>query len=187
MANTLNGKNVLILSTNYGTETSELIEPLNYFKDHGAQVTVAAQTSEPIATLAGDKKLSTEVDPDTTISAVDASGYDAVVVPGGTLNADSLRIDSDAQGIVQSFAKDGKIVAMICHAPWLLVNSGLAKGKTLTSYHTLSQDITNAGGNWVDQEVKVCPANGYRLITSRSPADLDAFNSAIEETLTSKA
>lgn len=184
MTDTLNGKKILILSTNYGTETSELTVPLTFLKEHGAQVTVAATTTDPIETLDGDKTPSTVVQPDTTLAQAEADGYDAVVVPGGTLNADSLRVDADAQSLVQSFAKDGKVVAMICHAPWLLVDAGLAEGKTLTSYHTIGSDLRNAGATWVDQEVKVCPGNGYRLITSRQPGDLDAFTAAIEETLT---
>mgnify|MGYP003366637483 CR=1 FL=1 len=187
MTDTLNDKKILILSTNYGTETSELTSPLRYLKEHGAQVTVAAPSTDPIATLEGDKDPGEKVTPDATLSDVRVADYDAVVVPGGTINADTLRTDSDAQALVKSFADDGKVVAMICHAPWLLVDSGLAKGKTLTSYHSISADLRNAGATWVDQEVKVCPANGYRLITSRQPGDLDAFNRTIEETLAAQA
>lgn len=184
---TLDGKKILILSTNYGTESAELTKPLAYLKEQGADVTVAAPQTDTIQTLEGDKTPGATVDPDISLADVNPADYDAVVVPGGTINADSLRVDPDAQRIVQAFANNGKVVAAICHAPWLLINSGVAGGKTTTSYPTLSLDLTNAGATWVNQEVKVCPANGWTLITSRNPGDIPAFNQAITEQLTGAA
>ena len=184
MATTLEGKKVLILSTNYGTETSELLNPLEYLREHGAQVTVAAPQISPIQTLEGDKEPGATLGPDITLADANPADYEAVVVPGGTLNADALRVDADAQRIVQGFANNGKVVASICHGPWLLINAGIAGGKTLTSYPTISTDLVNAGATWVNQEVKLCRANGYRLIIFRSPQDLAAFDRAIADELT---
>lgn len=175
----LTGRNILIISTNYGTESDEIGKPLEYLKEQGADVTVAAPQKSPIQTLKGDKEPGPTVDPDLTLADAQAEGYDAVVIPGGTINADGLRVDADAQRIVAGVAAAGKVVAAICHGPWLLINSGVARGKTLTSYPTLQADLTNAGATWVDEEAKVCPANGFRLITSRTPNDLPAFNREI--------
>jgi protease I len=102
------------------------------------------------------------------------------VIPGGTVNADTLRQDADAQRIVNEFVKAGKTVAAICHGPWLLIDAGVVEGKTLTSYPSVRTDLMNAdAADWVDTEVKQCPANGWTLITSRNPDDLPAFNKAI--------
>lgn len=175
----LTGRKILIISTNYGTETDEIGKPLEYLKEQGADVTVAAPEVSPIQTLKGDKEPGPTVDPDLSLASASADDYDAVVIPGGTINADGLRVDTDAQRIVAGVAGAGKVVAAICHGPWLLINSGVARGKTLTSYPTLQADLTNAGATWVDEEAKVCPANGYTLITSRTPDDLAAFNRQI--------
>ena len=106
------------------------------------------------------------------------------MIPGGTLNADQLRADETVQQVTRAFAADAKPVAAICHAPWLLVDAGLAAGRDLTSVPTIRNDLVNAGAHWSDQEVVVDDAGGYRLITSRTPDDLDAFNAAIIDALT---
>lgn len=105
------------------------------------------------------------------------------MIPGGTLNADALRTDSDALRIAKDAAAAGIPIAAICHGPWLLVNADLIVGKTLTSYPALAVDITNAGGSWADEEVCVDTTNGFSLITSRTPADLQAFNHAVLKAL----
>lgn len=110
-----------------------------------------------------------------------------LLVPGGTVNADTLRQDSEARRLVREFSDAGKTVAAICHGPWLLIDAGVARGKTLTSYSSVRIDLTNAGADWVDTRVKVCPANGWTLITSRNPGDLQAFNEAIGEALQAAA
>ena len=102
------------------------------------------------------------------------------MIPGGTVNADTLRLDEDAQRLAKEFADSGKVIAAICHGPWLLINAGVIAGKTLTSYPSVRLDLENAGAaGWVDVEVKQCQANGWTLITSRNPNDIPSFNEAI--------
>ncbi|MEU2119945.1 type 1 glutamine amidotransferase domain-containing protein [Streptomyces sp. NPDC016459] len=179
----LDGKNVLVLTTNYGTEQDELEKPIAVLREAGARVTVAAQKDEPVQTLVSDRRPGSAVQADTTLTQATADGFDAVVVPGGTLNADQLRTDDDARRLVSAFAEAGKPVAAICHGPWLLVDSGLARDRKLTSYPSLRPDLENAGGEWVDQEVVVDTSGAHPLITSRTPDDLDAFSAAIVDAL----
>ncbi|MFD3333803.1 type 1 glutamine amidotransferase domain-containing protein [Streptomyces sp. NPDC058700] len=179
----LDGKNVLVLTTNYGTEQDELQKPMAVLREAGARVTVAAQKDEPVQTLVSDRRPGSAVQADTTLTEATADGFDAVVVPGGTLNADQLRTDDDARRLVSAFAEAGKPVAAICHGPWLLVDSGLARDRKLTSYPSLRTDLENAGGEWVDQEVVVDTSGTHPLITSRTPDDLDAFSAAIVDAL----
>ncbi len=110
---------------------------------------------------------------------VSAADYAAVVIPGGTLNSDKLRMNEKARAFVKGMNDEGKVVAAICHGPWLLVSSGLVQGKKLTSYFTVQDDIRNAGGEWVDEEVVI----DGNIITSRKPDDIPAFNKAILEKL----
>ncbi|AJF68389.1 type 1 glutamine amidotransferase domain-containing protein [Streptomyces vietnamensis] len=179
----LDGKNVLVLTTNYGTEQDELRKPVDALRENGARVTVAAQEDAPVRTLVGDRHPGAVVQPDTTLERATADGFDAVIVPGGTLNADRLRTDDEARRLVSAFAEAGKPVAAICHGPWLLVDSGLARDRELTSYPSLRPDLENAGGTWLDREVVVDSSAGHPLITSRRPADLDAFAAAIVDVL----
>ncbi|MGW6536169.1 DJ-1/PfpI/YhbO family deglycase/protease [Streptomyces sp. NPDC055051] len=175
----LDGRSVLVLTTNYGTEQDELRKPVAVLREHGARVTVAAQEDEPIRTLVSDRRPGAEIPPDTTLAETTADGFDAVIVPGGTVNADHLRTDADARRLVAAFAEAGKPVAAICHGPWLLVDSGLVEGRELTAYPSLRPDLENAGGTWLDREVVVDTAGDHPLITSRRPGDLDAFSAAI--------
>ncbi|MFF8837361.1 type 1 glutamine amidotransferase domain-containing protein [Streptomyces sp. NPDC015130] len=179
----LDGKNVLVLSTNYGTEQDELTRPIATLRAAGARVTVAAQEPGDIRTLVGDRDEGDRVRPDTTMSRAAAEGFDAVVVPGGTVNADRLRTDEEARRLLSAFAEAGKPVAAICHGPWILVDTGLAGGRELTSYPSLRPDLENAGATWRDQEVVVDAAGGHPLITSRRPKDIDAFARAIVDAL----
>lgn len=183
MATSLSDKKVLIIVRNWGIEETEMTRPLRELRAAGAQVTLAADEPEPIETVRHDRYVGEIVEPDTVYSEVSADDFDMLVVPGGTCNVDRLRIDPVAQKLAKDFAAAGKPIAAICHAPWLLVNSGLLKGKTLTSCRYIVADIKNAGGKHVDEEVHVDDANGFRLITSRKPGDLDAFVGAIKETL----
>jgi protease I len=173
----LSGKRIAIIATDY-FEESELIEPLTQLRDMGAEVTVAAPHGETIQALR-HVELGQEVVVDTTIDQLDPTDYDAVVIPGGVVGADQLRVNKAAVDFVQDMVDDKKPVAAICHGPWLLVSSGLVDGKVLTSYPTLVDDIRNAGGTWVDEEVM---EDGW-LITSRRPDDLPAFISAITKAL----
>ncbi|MFF8278430.1 DJ-1/PfpI/YhbO family deglycase/protease [Streptomyces lateritius] len=182
----LDGKNVLVITTNYGTEQEELKKPVAALREAGARVTVAAKKPERIRTLVSDERPGEAIRPETTYAEVSADRYDAVIVPGGTINADHLRVDTTAQRLLADFAKAGKTVAAICHGPWLLIDSGLARDRELTSYPTLRTDVTNAGGTWVDRNVVIDESGGYRLITSRKPSDLQPFSEAIVESLSAR-
>ncbi|MER5961396.1 type 1 glutamine amidotransferase domain-containing protein [Streptomyces sp. NPDC002057] len=175
----LEGKNVLIITSNYGTEQDELQKPMADLRDAGTRVTVAAQEDDAVQTLVSDRRPGAVVQPDTTLAKATADEFDAVIVPGGTLNADQLRTDRDAQRLLSAFAEAGKPVAAVCHGPWLLVESGLVRDRELTSYPSLRSDLENAGGTWVDAEVVVDTSAGHTLITSRRPDDLDAFTAEI--------
>ncbi|MFC9342550.1 type 1 glutamine amidotransferase domain-containing protein [Streptomyces sp. NPDC057020] len=179
----LDGRNVLILTTNYGTEQDELTAPVAALREAGAEVTIAAQKDEAVQTLVSDRRPGALVPTDTTLAKATADGYAAVVVPGGTVNADRLRTDGDARRLLAAFAESGKPVAAICHGPWLLVETGLAAARDLTSYPSLRSDLENAGATWLDQEVVVDVSGAHPLITSRRPGDLDAFAAAIIDVL----
>ncbi|MCS6561608.1 type 1 glutamine amidotransferase domain-containing protein [Curtobacterium poinsettiae] len=177
---TLDGKKVLVITTNYGVEQDEIVVPTEQLRERGASVTVAAKETGTIQTLVGDKDPGQTLEPDTTLTGVDANDFDALVIPGGTINADTLRQESRAASLVQAFAEASKPVAAICHGPWTLVEAGVLSGKTVTSFPSLQTDLRNAGAEWVDQEVQV--DGGF--ITSRTPDDLPAFVDAIESALT---
>lgn len=177
------GKKILSLQTNRGVEQDELKVPLEKLREAGATVTVAAPESGEIQSLTGDWDLGETFPVDQKISDVNESEYDLLLLPGGTLNADTLRLDQDAQRIAKAFASSGRPIASICHGPWLLVETGLVNGKTLTSYESVKVDVTNAGGTWVDEPAKRCPANDWVLITSRNPGDLEPFVQAIKDEL----
>ncbi|MBI9114862.1 DJ-1/PfpI/YhbO family deglycase/protease [Sanguibacter suaedae] len=170
---------ILVVTTNAGVERDELIVPLTRLREAGATVTHAAQEAAPVRTLVMDDEPGPEVDPDTTIAEVSAGDFDLLVLPGGTINADTLRLDDDALDLVRDVSAAGNPVAAICHAPWTLVEANLVRGKSLTSFPSLRTDVTNAGGTWVDEEVVRDDSGKWTLITSRTPDDLDAFVTAI--------
>lgn len=180
----LQGRRVLVLSSNSGAEAAEISRPIEELRAAGATVTVAAPETGVVTTLVLDADPGPEVPVDTTHDSIDPAEVDALVLPGGTLNADQLRADDTARAITQAVAAAGKPVAAICHAPWLLVDTGLAEGARLTSVPTIRPDLVNAGAAWEDAEVIVDDSRGYRLITSRTPDDLDAFIGAITDALT---
>ena len=175
----------MAIVTNYGVEQDELVVPLEHLRQSGAQVDIAAVSNDPIQTLIGDKDPGATLQPTMTLAEVDPERYDMVLVPGGTLNADALRRNDDAIKLVRTFTSSRRPVAAICHGPWALIEAGAVKGKTLTSYPSLQTDIRNAGGNWINEAVVTDDAEGYDLITSRSPRDLDEFLGAIDKTLAS--
>lgn len=176
----LDGKKILVIATNYGVEQDEIVVPVDQLRERGATVTVAAQETGTIQTLVGDKDPGETLEPDTTIAGVNAGSFDALVVPGGTINADTLRTDQQAVALVSAFVEAGTPVAAICHGPWTLIEAGVVSGKTITSFPSLQTDVRNAGAEWVDREVQVDGG----LITSRNPDDLPAFVDAIESALT---
>lgn len=172
----LSEKKVAIL-TEEGFEQVELTSPKEALKAAGATVHIISPKSGRIKAWDKDK-WGIEVDVDKQLDSVSPDDYDALVLPGGVLNPDKLRQNKSAVAFVSAFLDEGKPVAAICHGPQLLIETGLIGGRTLTSFPSLQTDLKNAGANWIDQEVVV--DNG--LVTSRTPADLPAFNrKTIEE------
>src|SRR3954451_6678214 len=174
----LNGKKIAIIATDH-FEEAELVTPRDELAKAGAEVNISSDDTDPIQAVEGDTKPTQKIDVDGTFGDLDVSTVDAVVVPGGTVNADHIRLDEDAQDIVRQALDGDKVLAVICHGPWLLINAGVAKGRTLTSYNSLQLDLENAGASWKDEEVVV----DGKLITSRNPDDLPAFVDAIGEAL----
>ncbi|WP_374602567.1 type 1 glutamine amidotransferase domain-containing protein [Arenimonas sp.] len=166
-------KRIAILATN-GFEQSELMEPREKLKAAGFTVDVVSPESGSIRGWKG-KDWGESVDVDVKLSSARAEDYDALVLPGGVINPDQLRTDKAALDFVRSFDADKKTIAAICHAPWLLAETGIAKGRDLTSWPSVRTDVENAGGRWQDKDVVV----DDNLITSRKPDDLPAFNQAI--------
>ena len=175
MANELQGKTVAFLATD-GFEQVELTEPWRAVEDAGGRAElVSLEPGEIQGFNHADKADTFTVD--TPVSGVDASDYDALVLPGGVHNPDKLRMNEDAVNFVHRFFEEGKPVAAICHGPWTLVEADIVRGRTLTSYPSVKTDIRNAGGEWVDREVVV----DRGLVTSRGPQDLEAFCSKLVE------
>ncbi len=166
----LDGLRVAILATN-GFEEAELVEPRKALDAAGARTTVIAPKSGKIQGMNHDEK-SQSVKVDSTLDDAKAADFDAVLLPGGALNADNLRVDKEAQKFVQEMDRAQKPIAFICHAPWLLVSAGLSKGRTVTSYHTIQDDLRNAGAKWEDKEV----VRDGNWVSSREPKDIPAFN-----------
>jgi deglycase len=167
----LKGFRVAVLATD-GFEESELTEPVQALRDAGASVTIVSLAPGRIQGVQHDLDKTVKVKVDRTIRDVSADEFDAVHLPGGTVNADSMRMVPEVQAFLRAMQDAGKPVSAICHAPWELVSAGLVRGRTLTSYHTTQDDVRNAGGNWVDQEV----VEDGNWVTSRQPGDLPAFN-----------
>ncbi len=178
MAHVLNGKQVAVLATD-GFEQSELQEPKRLLESWGATVTVIAPDDAKQIRGWKDKDWGESVTVDQSLAAAKAEAYDALVLPGGVINPDKLRIDSHAVDFIKAFGASGKPVAAICHGPWLLVESGLAKGREVTSWPSLKTDLGNAGARWRDAEVAV----DGNLITSRKPDDIPAFADAVAKAL----
>ncbi|MDN3411246.1 MAG: protease I [Pseudoalteromonas tetraodonis] len=179
----LQGKKIAILATD-GFEQSELLSPQSALLEAGADIEVVSIKEGQITGWNKDN-WGEKVTVDKLASDANAADYDALLLPGGLFNPDSLRQNTDAKAFVDGFfgAKKNKPVAAICHAPWLLAEINKLRDKKVTSFPSIKSDLINAGAHWVDQEV--CVDNG--LVTSRSPADLDAFNAKfIEEILEGK-
>lgn len=166
----LNGKRVAILATD-GVEQAELLEPRKALDAAGASTVLVSTHPGEIQAVQHDDK-GDKLKVDVTIDRAHASDFDALVLPGGVANPDRLRVDDKAVQFVREFMLSDKPVAAICHGPWMLVEADAVAGRTLTSWPSLQTDIRNAGGDWVDSPVKV----DDKLVTSRKPADIPAFN-----------
>jgi protease I len=171
----LDGKKIAFLAAD-GVEQVELTEPWDAVKGEGAQPELISLEDGQIQAFNhldhGDR-----IDVDKKVTDADAANYDGLVLPGGVANPDFLRVDENAVAFVRAFFEAGKPVGAICHAPWTLIDAGVVKGLTLTSWRSLRTDLRNAGANWVDEEVHVDKG----LTTSRKPGDLPAFNAKIIE------
>jgi protease I len=165
---------VMVLA-NHGFEEPELTEPVKALREAGATVTIVSLEPGKIQGVRHDLNKTVKIKVDRLLRDVHASEFDAVHLPGGTVNADSLRMVPEVQSLLRAMQEAGKPIAAICHVPWELVSAGLVRGRTLTSYHTLQDDVRNAGGNWVDREV----VEDDNWVTSRQPEDLPAFNRAM--------
>jgi protease I len=171
----LKNKKVAILATD-GFEQSELFEPKKALEDAGADVTIVSLKAGKIK--AWDKNdWGKKIEVDQIVSSANAESFDALVLPGGVMNPDKLRTHEEAVDFVRAFAQGGKPIAAICHGPWTLVEADVVRGKRMTSWPSLRTDLTNAGANWVDEEVVVDEG----LVTSRKPDDIPAFNAKMIE------
>lgn len=170
MSTPLKNRKIAILATN-GFEQAELDGPRKALTDAGAEVVIVAPDKGSIQGMhhleAGES-----VKVDATLDEVEPADFDALMLPGGLANPDELRANRGAIDFIRAFAAESKPIAAICHAPWLLIEAGLVKGRRLTSWPAIRSDIRNAGGEWLDEKV-VCDKG---IVTSRSPADIPAFN-----------
>lgn len=174
MSKELQGKKIAFLAAD-GVEKVELEQPRAALRDAGAHVEVVSLEDGEIQARNHDLEPAGTFAVDRTVSAASVDEFDALVLPGGTVNPDKLRMDSSAVSFVRDFVTSGKPVAAICHGPWTLAEAGVAVGRTMTSYPSIRTDLRNAGAHVVDEEVVV----DGNLITSRSPSDLPAFCAAI--------
>ncbi|GAA5236721.1 type 1 glutamine amidotransferase [Verticiella sediminum] len=177
MAKPLKGKQIAVLVTD-NFEQVELTSPRQALEDAGATVHILSAKTGQVRGMNHDEKADS-FKVDATWDDADPAEYAGVVLPGGVFNSDAIRCEPGAQSFVQAIHEQGRPIAVICHGPWLLVSAGLVSGKQMTSFPTLQDDIRNAGGAWVDEEV-VMDGN---LISSRKPDDLPAFNAKLIEAL----
>jgi len=172
----LSGKRVAFLVAPEGIEQVELTEPRQALDDAGATTQVVSPADGSIKAWQHDH-WGDEIDVDIPLADASADDFDALLLPGGVMNPDRLRQDERAVRFVRQFFESGKPIAAICHGPWLLVEAGVVRNRTLTSWPSLKTDIKNAGGDWVDREV----ATDEGLVTSRKPDDIPAFNKKMLE------
>jgi len=176
MSENLNGRKIAIIATD-GVEQVELVEPRKAVESAGGATELLSLDTGEIQAMNGDIEPADKFKVDKQIGDANAADYDGLILPGGTVNADRLRMDSDVISFVRDVFKDAKPVGVICHGPWTLVEADLVDGRTLTSFPSLRTDIRNAGGKVVDEEVVV----DQGLVSSRNPDDLPAFCSKIVE------
>ncbi|HLQ86196.1 MAG TPA: type 1 glutamine amidotransferase domain-containing protein [Salinisphaeraceae bacterium] len=177
MADELKDCTIAILLAPQGTEQAEFEEPINAVEKAGGRIVVIGAEKGETQTVNNDLESGDLFEVDETFADASPDDYDGLIVPGGTIGADTLRANADAVEFIRGFFEQDKPVGVICHGPWTLVEADLVRGRTLTSFPSLQTDIRNAGGNWVDEEVVT--DNG--LVTSRKPSDLPAFCDKIVE------
>ncbi|WP_158884608.1 type 1 glutamine amidotransferase domain-containing protein [Rhodanobacter sp. L36] len=166
----LSGRSIAILATD-GFEQSELTEPKRLLEEAGAEVSVIAPGGASKIKGWDKKDWGKSVDVDVALADADEADYDALVLPGGVMNPDKLRLESAAVELIKAFGESGKPIAAICHGPWTLIDAQLVEGRTMTSWPSLRADLENAGATWEDREV----VHDGQLITSRKPDDIPAF------------
>jgi protease I len=176
MAGKLDGKRIAILATD-GVEQVELTQPRDAVTAEGAQVEIISLATGKLQAMNHDLEPADTFPVDRTAEQASADDYDALLMPGGTVNADKLRVDPDVQRFVRDIFAAGKPVGAICHAPWTLIDADVARGRTLTSYPSVWTDLRNAGATVVDEEV----VTDHGLVSSRNPDDLPAFCAKIVE------
>jgi len=169
MTGKLDGKRVAILATD-GFEQSELLEPKRLLEEAGAKTTIVSLQEGEIKGWS-EKNWGQSVKVDITVADCSAEGFDALMLPGGVMNPDKLRLNEDAVAFVKGFFAAGKPVGAICHGPWMLVEADVVEGRKVTSWPSLQTDLRNAGATWTDAEV----VTDEGLVTSRKPADIPAF------------
>ena len=170
----LSGFRVAVLATD-GFEEPELTEPVKALLQAGARVSILSPRPGEIQGVRHDIDKTIKVKVDRPVKGAHAEEFDAVHLPGGALNADAMRMVPEVQAFLRAMQDAGKPLSVICHAPWELVSAGLVRGRTLTSYYTLQDDIRNAGGHWMDRDV----VEDGNWVSSRQPSDLPAFNGAL--------
>ena len=182
MSSELAGKRIAFLVANEGVEHVELTTPWQAVEDAGGQPVLIAPEKDEVRTVNHDTEPADTFHPDHAVGDVSAADFAGLVLPGGVANPDKLRLVPEAVAFVQAFAAAGKPIAAICHGPWTLVEAGVVAGKTLTSWPSLRTDIRNAGGDWRDEQVVLSSEQGFDLVTSRKPDDLDAFDQQLVKT-----
>lgn len=175
MTDELTGKRIAFLVANAGVEEVELTSPWQAVKEAGGEPVLLAPRKEPVKTVHHDEEPGDSHDPDHAVNDVSAADFAGLVLPGGVANPDKLRVDETAMEVVQDFLNSEKLVAAICHGPWLLVQAGACDGRRMTSYPSIRADVENAGADWVDEEV----VQDGHVVTSRNPKDLPAFSARI--------
>src|SRR5689334_8714340 len=176
MADDLNGKKIAIIAAE-GVEEVELVKPREAVENAGAETELLSIEEGEIQSVNGDLDKSETYPVDKLVADASVDDYDGVILPGGVLNPDKLRVEESVIKFLQDFFKTGKPVGVICHGPWTLVEADLVRDRKITSYPSVKTDIVNAGGNWVDEEVVVDEG----LVSSRNPDDLPAFCDKIVE------
>ena len=176
MSDSLKGKKIAIIATN-GVEQVELEKPRQAVEQAGAETELLSPEQGEIQAMNHDLEPADKFKVDKQIGKASVADYDGLILPGGTVNADKLRIEDDVIAFVKEYFQTGKPVGVICHGPWTLVEADLVRGRTLTSYPSIRTDIRNAGGDVVDREVVV----DQGLVSSRNPDDLPAFCAKIVE------